>query len=305
MLPFKSLISAQQLNPQILTDIFKVADDMKKMVAEKGRCDLLADKIIALIFLEPSSRTMLSFQSAAQRLSAGIIFTQGKENTSITKGESIEDTMRMVSGYADLIAARLPDAGAAEAAANASSVPFINGGDGGNQHPTQALIDSYTIHQEIGRLDNLHVAFGFDPKHSRSIHSLVETLSHYDGMRFTFIAPDSLYMPDYIRTMLENKNIQFTETDDCLAMQDADVIYLNRLQAERFKSAQIFDDYRHRYCLKQNMLTDKNKLILDPLPRVDEIAAEIDALPIAAYFRQAHNGIPIRMALLAMMLGRA
>ena len=189
MLPFSSLVASAQLTPDIVDHILTAAEAMQALISTTRRSNLLADAVVALIFLEPSSRTMLSFQAAAQRLNAGSLLVHGKESSSVAKGESIQDTMKLVSGYADLIVARLPETGAAVPAAAACSVPFINAGDGANEHPTQSLIDLYTIRRELGTLDGLHIACGFDPLHSRTIHSLVSVMSQYRGTRFSFVSP--------------------------------------------------------------------------------------------------------------------
>lgn len=303
-LPFKSLISASQLEPSILMDIFRVTDVMGELSTHAGRVDILADKMIALLFYEPSSRTMLSFQTAAQRLKAGVILAQSAQSASFQKGESIEDMIRVASSYADLVVMRHSQSGSAAIAAAASSVPFINAGDGDNEHPTQALIDSYTLFKEVGRLDNLKITFGFDPLQSRSIHSLTELLSNFKGNRFTFVSPDELRPKKEFIAALEAKGVAchlVSRIEDAL---DADVIYLNRLQEERFSDRSIFEQHRKSYILTRAMVEDKALVILDPLPRIDEIALDVDQLPQAAYFRQAAFGVPLRMALMAMALER-
>jgi aspartate carbamoyltransferase catalytic subunit len=300
----KKLVSSIQISPDFLHQVFTISDYMARIIRQRGRTDLLSDKVIALLFLEPSSRTMMSFQSAAERLQAGILFLQSKETSSLQKGESVEDTMRVTAGYCDMIVARLPKAGSAEIAANACSVPFINAGDGSNEHPTQALVDTYTIRQALGRLQDIHVALGFDPLQSRSIHSLVRVLAQFPGVRFTFISPPSLRAPDDLLNELRSRSIEFFETEDVSSVRGADVIYLNRLQEERFTDPKEFDLNRYRFKLTKAMLSDRTKLILDPLPRIDEIAPEVDDHPAASYFRQAHNGIPIRMALMCLLLDR-
>lgn len=304
-LPFRSLTSAEQLNPSIVAEIFRVTDAMVIVSARAGRADLLTDKTIALLFFEPSSRTMLSFQSAAQKLKAGVIFAQGAQTTSLHKGESIEDTIRVVSSYADLVVMRHSAPGSATTGATASSVPFINAGDGKNEHPTQALIDAYTIYKQVGRLEGLHVTFGFDPRQSRSIHSLAILLSGYPNTRFTFVSPEELRPSKDFIAMLEQRGATCSETTSVSDGMDADVLYMNRLQEERFESRDVFERYRKIYTLTREMVEDKCQLILDPLPRIDEIALDVDSLPQAAYFRQAAFGVPVRMALLTMMLGRA
>lgn len=300
----KKFIASGDISVDTLNHLFSVADDMERLMRLRGRTDLLSDKVIALLFFEPSSRTMMSFQSAGQRLQAGVLLLQG-ESTSLKKGESIEDTMKVVAGYCDLIVARLPKAGSAEVAAAASMVPFINAGDGSNEHPTQALIDAYSIRRALGRINDIHVAVGLDPLQSRAIHSLVRLLSKFSGVRFTFLSPEILRAPKELLNELVSRGIPFSETEDIDRIYDADVIYFNRLQEERFADSNTFEFYRHRYVLKKSMITDKVKLILDPLPRIDEIALDVDDHPAAAYFRQAHNGVPVRMAVLSDLLDRA
>lgn len=277
---------------------------METILERKGRVHLLKDKVIALLFYEASSRTMLSFQAAVQRLGGGIILAQGRQMSSLEKGESIEDTIRMVDSYADLIVMRHPEAGSAARAAAVSDVPFINGGDGGNEHPTQSLLDLYTLHKALGRLTNMHVAFACDPLHSRTIRSLALILSQYPGNRFTFIGPESLKPGPAFLQVLTERRTPFEVTTNLLVGVEADVLYMNRLQEERFDDHAEFERLRTEYKLTAEMLKGKNTLIMDPLPRIDEIAQDVDPLPNAAYFRQAKNGVPIRMALIAMMLGK-
>ena len=300
----KHLTSALQLTPKVVEEVFPVAEKMEKIIKEEGS-DLLKGKVIALLFYEASSRTMLSFQSAVQRLGGRMILAQGKDMSSFKKGESIEDTIQMVSGYSDLIVMRHDEAGSADKAAKVSTKPFINAGDGGNEHPTQALLDLYTIKKEKGTIENLHVAFACDPLHSRTIRSLALVLSQYKGNRFTFIAPEQLKASQEFLRMLEERGIAYEETDSLAKGIEADILYMNRLQEERFKDHDEFERLRKEYTLTAEMLKGKETLIMDPLPRVDEIETDVDTLPNAAYFRQAQNGVPIRMALLAMMLGKA
>ena len=305
MLPFRHLVSSAQLTKETLSHLFFVADMMSHIVSAKGRTDILDDKIIALLFFEPSSRTMLSFQSASQRLKAGIIFAQNSQSTSFQKGESIEDMIRVTASYSDLIVMRHKTPGSAEIAASVSSVPFINAGDGENEHPTQALIDTYTITKEFGRLDNLRITFGFDPLQSRSIHSLTQLLSLYENNHFTFISPPDLRPSATFLASLNESGVAYKIAERFEDALDTDILYLNRLQEERFKDPQLFEHLRRLYSLTESMASSNHFIILDPLPRIDEIAVSVDALPQAAYFRQAGYGVPIRMALLATMLQRA
>lgn len=305
MLPFKSLISSKQLTPDTITELFRITDDMAELVKAKGRTDLLEDKIVALLFFEPSSRTMLSFQTAAQRLKAGNIFAQNASSTSMEKGESIEDMIQVVAGYSDIIVMRHAQPGSAQIAADASAVPFINAGDGGNEHPTQAIIDVYTIYRHLGRLDNLNVVFGYDSLQSRSIHSLSRLLAQYDNNKFTFIGPPKLFPSASMIDELNEMGADCEVKDQASHTDGVDVIYLNRLQEERFEDSRIFDENRAKYRLNRADVENSNALILDPLPRIDEIATDVDSLDNAVYFKQTSYGVPVRMALLAGLLGRA
>ncbi|RLT17083.1 MAG: aspartate carbamoyltransferase [Planctomycetota bacterium] len=303
-MPLERLISARQLTIPVLHEIFQTARKMRTICQEKGRTNLLADKMIGLVFLEPSSRTLLSFQSAAQRLGAGIVFIQGVGSTSFEKGESLSDAIKVVSGYCDLIVARLPKSGDAQIASDASCVPFINAGDGGNEHPTQSLVDTFTIIEELGTLSNLQYAFGFDPLQSRSIHSLCLVLSQFENIGFEFISPPELMAPRWLVEQCTERSVRMSQSTSLAELKNSDVIYLNRLQEERFPDRSLFEKYRYEYRLTPEEIPASCRLILDPLPRVDEIALSVDELPIAGYFRQAQNGVYLRMALLAMLLGR-
>lgn len=305
MLPFPSLISSNQLTPDIIDSIFKVTDDMADQIDSSGRIDLLQDKVIALLFFEPSSRTMMSFQSAAQRLKAGMVFAQNASSTSFEKGESLEDLIHMVESYSDLIVMRHAQPGSSAIAAETSKVPFINAGDGGNEHPTQSLIDAYTIFKQKGRLDNLKIMFGFDSLQSRSIHSLTKLLSQYDNNHFTFTGPKELMPNQAMLDELSGNGVRCELEAEVDLRDDFDVAYVNRLQQERFKDSVLFDKNRLKYRLTKADVEGSECSILDPLPRIDEIDTEVDALPNAVYFKQASYGVPVRMALLGMLLGKA
>ncbi len=303
MLPFNHLTSSAQLDPATIERIFHATDRMAHDVATFGRTELLDDKLIALLFFEPSSRTMLSFQTAAERMRAGTIFAQN--TTSMEKGESIEDTIQIVASYADIIVMRHAQPGSADIAASVSSVPFINAGDGGNEHPTQSLIDIYTIYKEKGRLDNLNIVFGFDSLQSRSIHSLSLLLAQYPNNRYTFMGPEELYPDAQMLEQLSRLGVPCTLQNSLDLSAGFDIAYLNRLQEERFADHHLFEKNRLKYRLQRADVEGTDTLILDPLPRIDEITPDVDSLPNAAYFRQASYGVPMRMALLAMMLGKA
>lgn len=304
MLPFNSLVSSAQLTPEIIEQLFAATDQMAGTVAEQGVCKLLEDKIVALLFFEPSSRTMLSFQTAAQRLRAGTVFAQSASSTSFEKGESIEDLIRIVASYADIIVMRHSQPGSAQIAADVSDVPFINAGDGGNEHPTQSIIDAYTIYREKGRLNDLNVVFGFDSLQSRSIHSLSKLLAQYPGNRFTFTGPKELFPAAKMLHELEAAGVSCEATEEIDLRAGYDVIYVNRLQQERFEDDALFEENRRKYRITRDDMEGSNAILLDPLPRIDEIDTEVDQLPNAVYFKQAGFGVPVRMALLALLLNK-
>src|SRR3989338_1539046 len=262
-----NILSAKQFKKEDIDEILMRSQKMEEQCASGKVEKILQDKIIACIFFEPSTRTRLSFESAAIRLGAGIISSENAAaNSSAFKGETIEDTTRILCSYADVIVVRHSKVGEVEAASKVSTRPIINAGDGGNEHPTQALLDLYTIKKHMGRLDNLNVAFGFDPKHSRTIRSLALLLSHFKNNHFTFF-------------------------------------YANRLQEERFEDKKEFEKYRKILVITRDLVQDSKTLILDPLPRIDEIETEVDYFPNALYFDQAQNGLYVRMAVLLYVLG--
>jgi aspartate carbamoyltransferase catalytic subunit len=282
----RHLISIDQVDDALAREIFQTADDMAAALRIPTRLSSLAGRVIALLFFEPSSRTILSFHAAAARLGAAVIEHRGVESSSLSKGESIEDTIRVVGAYADLIVLRHEQAGVAQRAADISPVPLINGGDGPNEHPTQALIDMYTIRHELGRLDSLRVGMGFDPRHSRSIHSLCRGLSRYPGNDVLLVGPEELWLEDAQLGELRARG---------LAVEQSTAL-------ERLLDPATAAAYREHYCLTAADIAGSGvELLLDPLPRIHEIATEVDSLPQAAYFRQAANGVPIRMALLSML----
>lgn len=303
-LSFRHLTSTAQVTRADADVLLSTAAAMEKVVAQGGN-DLLKGKILAALFYEPSTRTRLSFETAMLRLDGQVITADGFQFSSLYKGESIEDTMMMVGGYADIIAMRHPEAGSADRAITTSPVPFINAGDGPNQHPTQALLDLYTIQKECGKVEGVHVAMVGDLKNGRTVHSLVTLLTLYPGVTFTFVSPDSLKMPTDITEVLTSKGMTFVESGDLLNAVDADVLYMTRVQKERFADRAEYDKLKDQFILNAGHLRNKKTIIMHPLPRVNEIHADVDALENAAYFRQAENGVPVRMALLAHLLGKA
>jgi aspartate carbamoyltransferase catalytic subunit len=298
----RHLISIDQVDDVLAREIFETADDMAAALRLPTRLSSLTGRVVALLFFEPSSRTILSFHAAAARLGAAVIEHRGVESSSLSKGESIEDTIRVVGAYADLIVLRHEASGIASRAARVSPVPLINGGDGGNEHPTQALIDMYTINSELGRLSSLRVGMGFDPRHSRSIHSLCRGLSHYADNDVLLVGPRELWLGEQELAELRERGLTVAQTDDMQALLEREVLYVNRFQLERIEDPATAATYRERYCIRASDLRDSRvKLLLDPLPRIHEIATDVDDLPQAAYFRQAANGVPIRMALLSLL----
>jgi aspartate carbamoyltransferase catalytic subunit len=301
-LSFQHLTSTKQLSRADTDAILKEAAAMEKVLA-KGGDDRLHGRILAALFYEPSTRTRLSFESAMQRLGGSVITADGFQFSSLYKGETIEDTIIMVSGYSDIIAMRHPEQGSADRAASVSPVPFINAGDGPGQHPTQALLDLYTIQKERGTIDGLHVAMCGDLLYGRTVHSLTYLLGLYTNMRFTYVSPKRLALPEKVTSFLQEHKIPFEQTTEINAGLDADVLYMTRVQKERFDDVAEYEKLKDSYILSAKLLKDKKATIMHPLPRVGEISTDVDALPNAAYFRQARNGVPVRMALLSLLLG--
>jgi aspartate carbamoyltransferase catalytic subunit len=300
-LSFRHLTAAAQITKNDADILLKTAVSMEKVV-EKGGNDALNGKILAALFYEPSTRTRLSFEAAMLRLGGQVITADGFQFSSLYKGETIEDTMVMVGSYADIIAMRHPEAGSADKAAAASPVPFINAGDGANQHPTQALLDLFTVQKERGTVDGLHIAVCGDLKFGRASRSMVELLALYKNMRFTFVAPDELKMPAATIDLVKKAGHAVDETSDLRAGVDADVLYMTRVQKERFDDPAQYERLKLAFVLSADMLKGKKVTVMHPLPRVGEITTDVDALPNAAYFREAKNGLFMRMALLKEML---
>jgi len=288
--------------------ILSVLDVAAKM--EKGRNpQLLAGYVLGVMFVEPSTRTRLSFASAMMRLGGQVLDFGDPERSSFKKGESLPDAIRMVAGYADVIAIRHPWEGAARLAAEISGVPVINGGDGANQHPTQTFLDLYTIKKIHGRIEDLNVGFVGDLRYSRTVHSLANALSHF-GCRQYFISPELLKTPQHLLDDLAARGVQyeqFSDLPDVLA--ELDVLYCTRIQEERFADRLEYEQVKSSYRVDKELLDEcgvKDSLrIMHPLPRVDELAEDLDGTEYAVYFDQARNGVPVRQALLAMVLGKA
>jgi aspartate carbamoyltransferase catalytic subunit len=302
----KDILHGNQFSKKEIDTIIKNASYFEKELKKKNSLNLLKGKILATLFYEPSTRTRLSFETAMQRLGGGVISMGSVESSSVAKGETLTDTVRTVSQYADVIVIRHPRTGSAREAADAVPIPVINAGDGTGQHPTQALLDIYTIHKELGSLKNLVVSMVGDLKNGRTVHALVELLSLFQA-RLYFVSPGSLRMPEEIASNLKQRGIEIEETEDFRkAASESRLIYMTRIQKERFENLSEYERVKGYYIIDEKFLKGlKNKVtILHPLPRVDEISPGVDTYPGAAYFRQVRNGVFVRMALLAMVLGR-
>jgi aspartate carbamoyltransferase catalytic subunit len=305
-MPLNHVIEAQQFDVPTLGKLFDVTQSMEKMV-EGGGTSEYHNRIMATLFYEPSTRTRFSFETAMHRLGGRVISTENAaEFSSVAKGETLEDTIRIMSGYADVIVMRHYEVGAAKRASLVSQVPVINAGDGVGQHPTQALLDLYTIRKEIGRTDDLRIAMVGDLAQGRTVRSLAYLLSKFNGVRMYFVAPPLLKMKQDILDHLQEHNVWFIEeTELDKVLPEVDVVYQTRVQKERFGD-RIADYERCRgvYLIDKASLSllRSDAIIMHPLPRLDEISMDVDQDPRAAYFRQAQNGLYVRMALLKMVL---
>ncbi len=301
----RHIVESQQFSRALLEELFTRADEMKSRPhVFSGR---LNGRLMAALFYEPSTRTRLSFEAAMLRLGGSTFGTDNaREFSSAAKGETLEDTIRIVSGYADVIVLRHYEEGAAKRAASASTVPVINAGDGKGQHPTQALLDLYTIRDEIGHIDGIRIAMVGDLANGRTVRSLTYLLSKFRDIDVTFVAPPQVAMRDDIKAHLDEHHVPWTETGDLDSiLPQVDVVYQTRIQKERFTDEAAYQAVKGVYRIDNRALAlmPKNAIVMHPLPRVDEIAPEVDDDPRAAYFRQARNGLFIRMALLDKVLG--
>jgi aspartate carbamoyltransferase catalytic subunit len=302
----KDILHGNQFTKKDIDVILKVAAGFEKELKTKGALNLLKGKILATLFFEPSTRTRLSFETAMQRLGGGVISMASAESSSAAKGETVADTAKTVAQYADAIVIRHPRLGSAKEAADAVPIPVLNAGDGAGQHPTQALLDIYTIYRERGSLKDLQISLVGDLKNGRTVHALVEILSLY-GAKMYFVSPGLLKMPEEITSSLRSKGIEIVETEDlAYAASQTDLLYLTRIQKERFSDLAEYERVKGSYVVDPKFVAalKKDITLLHPLPRVDEIHPEVDAYPGAAYFRQVRNGVYVRMALLAMIFGK-
>ncbi len=294
---FKHLISIDDLTKDDIEYILKKADDFLEVAEGKKRSEILKGKILANLFFEPSTRTRMSFETAMKRLGGDVINLGSVEATSVAKGESLADTIRVVNNYADCIVIRHYREGAARFAAEISDVPVINAGDGAGQHPTQTLLDLYTIRNEA-KLKNLKIALIGDLKYSRTIHSLIKALSLFNA-EILLVSPPSLRLPEDLLEI----DAKFVETDLKRAIEEADVLYVTRIQKERFPDEEEYRKVAGSYKITAEMLQKSDAIVMHPLPRVDEISYDVDDLSNAVYFKQAFYGVPVRMAILSEVIG--
>lgn len=301
----KYLIDPMDLSVEEIDELIDIANDIIK---DRTRYqDVCRHKILATLFFEPSTRTRLSFESAMLSLGGSVLGFSSASNTSASKGESVSDTISVVSSYCDIIAMRHPKEGAPLVATRKSTVPLINAGDGGHNHPTQTLTDLLTIYREKGRLDNLTIGFCGDLKFGRTVHSLTKAMSRYKNIKFVFIAPSELKIPEYLKhDLLDAKNLDYKEVETIEeVIEELDILYMTRVQKERFFNEQDYIRLKDTYILNLKKL-EKSKsdlIVMHPLPRVNEIAIEVDDNPRAKYFDQVQNGRFMRMALILKMLG--
>ena len=305
MLKGRHYIEPLNFSTREMEELFIRAGEIEKKPAEYR--DLCRGKVLATLFFEPSTRTRLSFEAAMLRLGGSCLGFAEPGSSSVAKGECLADTVRTVACYADVIVMRNPKEGAALLASRYSEVPVINAGDGGHHHPTQTLTDLLTIRQLRGKIRNLTVGFCGDLKFGRTVHSLVEALARYQGIKMVFISPKELIIPEYLKTQaLEKNKIPYLETDSLdKVMGDLDILYMTRVQKERFFNEEDYIRLKDSYIIntEKMALAKKDMMILHPLPRVNEIDLEVDSDPRAMYFKQAKNGMYIRMALLSSILG--
>ena len=297
----KSLVSINDFTREEHIRILDLAEDFEKNPTQ----NILSDYVVATLFFEPSTRTRLSFESAASRLGAKVIGFSEPGSSSVQKGESLRDTIKTVSNYSDIIVMRHPKEGSARFASEVSTVPIINAGDGANQHPTQTLLDMYSIRKTQGSLDHLHIAFVGDLKYGRTVHSLVIALCNYNTT-FHLVSPHELKLPSSIKLQIKENNLTYYQYTDILeVMPLVDILYMTRIQKERFSDPIDYEKVKNSYILRNAMLENakSNLKIMHPLPRVNEINIDVDSNPKAYYFTQARNGVYVRQAILTSILG--
>lgn len=303
----QDILSVKQFERSDLADIFSVAHEMREMVRRIGSFDLLKGKILANLFYEPSTRTASSFLAAMERLGGSVIQITGVQYSSVAKGESLPDTIRTLEAYADVIVLRHPEVGSAALAAKYAKKPVINAGDGVGEHPTQALLDLFTIREERGDVDGLTITLLGDLKYGRTVHSLSRLLSLYD-VKLNLLSPDILKMPSEVTEELDAAGVSYQEVSSLdEVIESTDVLYVTRVQKERFDDPGQYESVAGAYVITPETLVPakKDMVLMHPFPRVGEISMEVDDDPRAAYFRQMEYGLFVRMALLALVLGKA
>lgn len=302
------VLSVDQFDREKLAYIFGRAEEMREMTRRVKGVDLLRGHVLTALFYEPSTRTSASFIAAMKRLGGSIIpITQGVQFSSVSKGETLPDTIRTLEQYSDVIVLRHPEIGSAQLAADAAEIPIINAGDGPGEHPTQALLDLFTIQQEMGRLDGLKISMVGDLRFGRTVHSLTKLLMHFD-VSLRFVSPEILRMPLKIMNEVRDAGLNVRETHDVAdVIENADVLYVTRVQKERFSDLEQYNEVKGQYIITPELMEQAKKkmVVMHPLPRVGEISPDVDSDPRAAYFRQVKNGMFIRMAVLAAVLGKA
>jgi carbamoyl-phosphate synthase/aspartate carbamoyltransferase/dihydroorotase/carbamoyl-phosphate synthase/aspartate carbamoyltransferase len=308
MLKGMDVLSVGQFDRQKIAYIFQRTREMREMCERVGSADLLKGYVLACIFYEPSTRTSSSFIAAMQRLGGSVIpITSGVNFSSVSKGETLGDTMRVLQQYADAIVLRHPVIGSAEEAAAAASVPILNAGDGAGEHPTQALLDLFTIQDELGTVDGLNIAMVGDLRFGRTVHSLTKLLTAYD-VKLRYVSPEILRLPLRLMNRVRDAGLDVREVHDVAeVIEEVDVLYVTRVQKERFSDLSQYESVKDAYIITPELMANAREkmVVMHPLPRVGEIAEAVDTDPRAAYFRQAQNGMFIRMALLAGVLGKA
>ena len=304
----KDVLSVGQFDKATLNHIFARAREMRDVVQRVGTVDLLKGYVLACIFYEPSTRTSSSFIAAMQRLGGAVIpITSGVQFSSVSKGETLGDTMRTLQQYSDVIVLRHPVIGSAKEAAAAASVPILNAGDGAGEHPTQALLDLFTIQDELGTLDGLTITMVGDLRFGRTVHSLTKLLKMYN-VKLRYVSPEILRLPLNVMNQVRDAGIDVRESHEIAdVIADTDVLYMTRVQRERFSDLSQYDQVKDAYILTPEIMeaAKEKMVVMHPLPRVGEISEDVDSDPRAAYFRQVQNGMYIRMALLAGVLGKA
>lgn len=301
------ILTTKAFSKSEIEKVLETAEQFLPYANKEKMSDLLKGKLMASLFYEPSTRTKLSFETAMLRLGGSVVSVVGIESSSLAKGETLSDTAKVVATYADVIAVRHPKPGAPREMAEAVDIPVLNAGDGAGEHPTQALLDLFTIKNERGTIDGLTVALVGDLKFGRTVHSLVYLLSHYD-VTILLVSPDKLKMPEEVVNDLTEKGVIFQETESLEdALAKSDVCYMTRVQKERFDDPEEYERLKDVYVLTKELVEKHNPdmTIMHPLPRVGEISLNVDELPGAAYFRQMRNGVAVRMALLSLVLGKA